>query len=97
MFLRALPYVLVWLDAVLLFVDPTPTRTLLAFAGVAAAGLSRLLCGRRTIATAALAAAAAAPVGLVLTAASTDGLSRAVVAAVSGTFALYCMARGVRG
>lgn len=97
MLLRALPYVLVWLDAVFLFIDPTPLRALLALAGVAAAGATRFAAGRPALVAAALVGAAAIPVALLLTAASTAGLVRALVAAMGGTFAIYCTMRAVRG
>lgn len=97
MLLRALPYVFIWLDAVLLFIDPTPMRAMLALAGVGAAGAARLAADRPPLATAVLVVAAAAPVSLLLTAASTAGLVRALVAAIGGTFALYCLTRAARG
>ena len=97
MVLRALPYVLIWLNAMLLFIDATPHRAMTALCGVGAAVAARILAPRVAVSAPLLVAAVVTSVALALDVPSSAGLGRALAATLFGTLAMYCLARAVRG
>lgn len=99
MWKRALPYVLVWLDALLLLGEGAPDlpRATVAAIGVLGALRARTVQTRPLAFWLAAGAAITAPVVLLATALHPTALARTVIAAVFGLFALYCTFRAIRG